>query len=595
MSEGEFSTDDEIAGQIRLNVIINAGALPKHFRAAQGRVIIVAPETTPLRALIKGLFKGQNHKFVAFKDTRGVILNAQLSLKKNLVKDGDTLEVCTSFQESDECVDCAFFFSLFCVIAVVVMSVIFIIKGIRVDVADNVQVVIDAGSVHSTIDVFRSGTENVRQVYSCETSGNVGISSFKNRPEGVAAYLVNSPCFEAAEKFLKPNSSSIFLGATAGMRVLAASEPKAAEDVMRAADAALNAAVANVSAEANILSGDDEGLYGWISANYLSGALATRRTLGALDWGGASAQITFAVDSDKSATTSVNLFGVNQTLFVASHLCYGQQEALKRYLVNLAFDFKGQNVIESPCHAKHLNFSVTFDWLFDGPCTELRRFDKAFKKTFRYSGSSDLKGCEGRINDLFNPKKCLQRFKGRNCFDESTIPTPKASTDFLAFSTYWYLTSALGLIGEKAVLNETTFENVVETLCKSNFAYAKDLLGAFGDEASRDSCFKGLFMRKLLKDGYKLNEWNKISFVKRVSDAEVSWTLGYALLKSSSSSLKDEDSDGLIDLLVIGEIFSTLFFTVMGIYYAVRFCFRVIDKRGYRHHLKLLYDSDDEK
>ena len=54
------------------------------------------------------------------------------------------------------------------------------------------------------------------------------------------------------------------------------------------------------------------------------------------------------------------------------------------------------------------------------------------------------------------------------------------------------------------------------------------------NQLSHSICFKGIFMRHLLKFGYHLQDWDKIEFVKRVSHAEVGWTLGYTLLNAAN-------------------------------------------------------------
>ncbi len=41
-------------------------------------------------------------------------------------------------------------------------------------------------------------------------------------------------------------------------------------------------------------------------------------------------------------------------------------------------------------------------------------------------------------------------------------------------------------------------------------------------------------MHRLLRDGYHFSEWTDIDFVKRVSGAEVGWTLGWMLEATNS-------------------------------------------------------------
>lgn len=47
---------------------------------------------------------------------------------------------------------------------------------------------------------------------------------------------------------------------------------------------------------ARVLSGADEGVFGWVAFNARAGTLGTSNTLGALDLGGSSLEVTFAAD-----------------------------------------------------------------------------------------------------------------------------------------------------------------------------------------------------------------------------------------------------------------------------------------------------------
>ena len=73
--------------------------------------------------------------------------------------------------------------------------------------------------------------------------------------------------------------------------------------------------------------------------------LSGRRSVGSLDWGGASAQITVpsgdntddnnAEDGDENEDSKPELSSVS--IHGQSNLCYGQQEALKRHRAGLVY------------------------------------------------------------------------------------------------------------------------------------------------------------------------------------------------------------------------------------------------------------------
>lgn len=63
-----------------------------------------------------------------------------------------------------------------------------------------------------------------------------------------------------------------------------------------------------------------------------------RPTVGALDLGGASTQITFFSQEeveDLETSMTLRLYGQNYTLYTHSYLCYGKAEALRRLLAHL--------------------------------------------------------------------------------------------------------------------------------------------------------------------------------------------------------------------------------------------------------------------
>lgn len=125
---------------------------------------------------------------------------------------------------------------------------------------------------------------------------------------------------------------------------------------------------------ARILSGQDEGVFGWVTANYLLenfikvGLAASpvsqwawhpqltntsfyplqygwvgrwfrprKGTLGAMDLGGASTQITFETASpaeDPANEVQLRLYGQHYRVYTHSFLCYGRDQVLRRLLAS---------------------------------------------------------------------------------------------------------------------------------------------------------------------------------------------------------------------------------------------------------------------
>ena len=211
-------------------------------------------------------------------------------------------------------------------------------------------VVYDAGSVHTTVSVYAwskrklNGTGVVREIASCEIPVERGISSFYSDPRSVKNYILDAECLPqvlSAVPKMARRSSPIYLGGTAGMRVLNVTDPTAAAQIIgNLSEALASTPFDHDGRTAEIVSGTTEGILGWITSNYLSNVFGTNESrpvpssrFGALDWGGASSQITFEVGEGQRGPPEnmheLGLYGKKYKIFTSSHLCYGQAEAVR--------------------------------------------------------------------------------------------------------------------------------------------------------------------------------------------------------------------------------------------------------------------------
>ncbi|XP_059721400.1 ectonucleoside triphosphate diphosphohydrolase 8-like isoform X4 [Haemorhous mexicanus] len=220
--------------------------------------------------------------------------------------------------------------------------------------------VFDAGSSHTSLFVYEwdSDKENdtgvVSQTLSCDVQGQ-GISSYANNPPDAGNSL--RECLDKALQVIpteKQRDVPAYLGATAGMRLLREQNSSATEQVL--------AEVAKTMQEypvafkgARILTGEEEGVYGWITINYLLDSFTkyspkahtwlrpeAANIFGALDLGGASTQITFMPESSvlrQNEASELTLYGYSYKIYAHSYLCYGQDEMLKRLAKELIVAF----------------------------------------------------------------------------------------------------------------------------------------------------------------------------------------------------------------------------------------------------------------
>ncbi|GAB0198329.1 ectonucleoside triphosphate diphosphohydrolase 8 [Grus japonensis] len=190
--------------------------------------------------------------------------------------------------------------------------------------------VFDAGSTHTALYIYRwpadkeNGTGIVSQVEVCSVSGP-GISSYADNPAGAGASL--KPCLDKAMKIVpaeQQRQTPTYLGATAGMRLLREQNSTKAEQVFAEVAKAIGEYPVDFRG-ARILTGNEEGSFGWITVNYLLETLV-------------KPGVTI---EDKNTSIFFRLYGTNYLLYTHSYICYGQTQALKMLMAALHQAFAG--------------------------------------------------------------------------------------------------------------------------------------------------------------------------------------------------------------------------------------------------------------
>lgn len=152
-------------------------------------------------------------------------------------------------------------------------------------------VMIDSGSTGSRVFIYQIVGNKITLVDKLKVEP--GLSKFENKLGEVDAYL--KPLIDFAKKTLGEGArfteTPIVLQATGGVRALSL---KGQNDVIASAQQALNHSGFKAP-KAEVIQGVQEGIYQWISINYLRGSLTdtTKPTAGLVEMGGASMQVTF--------------------------------------------------------------------------------------------------------------------------------------------------------------------------------------------------------------------------------------------------------------------------------------------------------------
>ncbi|CAL1569642.1 unnamed protein product [Knipowitschia caucasica] len=447
-------------------------------------------------------------------------------------------------------------------------------------------IVLDAGSSHTTLYVYKwrsdkqNGTGIVSQHSECHVKGG-GISSYAGE-RGAAAQSLE-PCLDQALSDVpkeRHRSTPVYLGTTAGMRLLHISSPLQSAQILEEVQQKLRSYPFDFRGAA-ILSGAEEGAFGWVTVNYLLENFIKyslvgrwfgpdRGTVGALDLGGASTQITFVTEDEVEERTDslkLQLYGRHYSLYTHSYLCYGRDQLLKRTLAHLAATQGVSSQVTHPCFPAGFSQSVPLKSIFSSPCTSSSRPQDPHtdpQAELMVQGSGNYHHCVGNITQIFSFDKCAFS----HCSFDGVFQ-PNVSGSFMAFSAFYYTHSFLLKVTGVNVRTPEQLEEATKKICGLNL---DQLLLAAPEQESRlqDYCSSAVFMQVLMLRGYGFdqNSLPQVSFQKKVGDTSMGWALGYML---TLSNLLPAESPGLTKALTPGAWGTLLFLAALLLTLALGF------------------------
>eukprot|EP00056_Hartaetosiga_gracilis_P007890 m.113585 g.113585 ORF g.113585 m.113585 type:complete len:527 (-) comp12799_c0_seq2:183-1763(-) len=446
-----------------------------------------------------------------------------------------------------------------CVGAIAGIVTVSLYSGKKVASPRQYAVVIDAGSSHSEFFLYswEPTKQNVstdvvvvpnvdQQPFSCGTKH--GISTFNNAHD--ASQSLHDCLTQAVNTVPEENRryTSIHLRATAGMRVLNHNNRTLANAILdecRALFQSFDIDTTDVSAE--IMSGKEEGAFGWITANYVDKRIApsesSGNTTGALDLGGASTQITFGVKStgvvpNKTDLFNLQLFSHEYHLYAHSYLCYGANAARDRSNALMASSLANPATpsnasISNPCFPQGYTTtiqSVDVSGLREDFCAG--RYDIPSNITnLRLFGDSSGAGCDIVARTLVEDSTL---FPGMGV-DQPVIP----NTPFFAFAGFFYTVDYLcrvrNVSGCVSTLNEgwhitpADLSNAAALVCAESWAEIKANSPNVSEKFLPNYCFQTKYIVSVLGAYNFSSSTDGIEFVGKVKGNDVGWTLGYLL------------------------------------------------------------------
>ncbi|KAF8891379.1 nucleoside phosphatase family-domain-containing protein [Infundibulicybe gibba] len=313
----------------------------------------------------------------------------------------------------------------------------------------------------------QQGDEWVRKV-------EPGISAFADDPERVADHL--RPLLAHARDRIPPSlqpDTPLFLLATAGMRLLDSAKQAA---ILQEACKFLSlhshfridtpTASGPCGSSVRIITGEEEGLFGWIAVNYLmdgfTASSLNRTTYGFLDMGGASTQIAFEPspqhrgDAKNLIDVRLRLMGgeeISHKVFVTTWLGYGTNQARERYVSQtlLGSGRENDSRIMDPCLPKGLQ-------LTESPHTST----STSSPSHHLVGTGSFERCMQNTATLLN--------KNAPCPDSPCLmngvhvpPIDFSVSHFIGVSEYWY--SSEHIFGLGGAYDFVQYERAASKFC----------------------------------------------------------------------------------------------------------------------------------
>lgn len=392
--------------------------------------------------------------------------------------------------------------------------------------------VIDAGSSGSRVHVYQyTAGDRVRVLPDHATfKQKPGLSSFESHPADAGSSL------DALVVFAKEHvpadrvaATPILLKATAGLRLVQQKSPDAVAAILDSARGALAGSGFRFAADdAEIISGQEEGMLGWLALNYLVASSpgvhlrgGETTTWGLLEMGGASVQVSLPAESGADLPASFVLdytspsTGRKGNMYTHSFLGLGGEAAQGAIAEKLA----AEGTAENPCLPK--GFAGTDE----GGTAE--------------TGTGDYPACADLIHrTLFAPDEGAVdacRKTSPHCLWNG-IASPELSQveSLWAFENFFYIMSGIGHMAADAGAQEFKvgdYATAAEEMCAKDFAdvdahYPKD---AQPKSYNKVWCFSAAYVHAFLTKGLGLDPEQTLMVGNAVGEEGIDWAMGVVL------------------------------------------------------------------
>jgi len=411
---------------------------------------------------------------------------------------------------------------------------------------------IDAGSTKSELWIYQWPHKLDASIPHLEEAPGDGEDPYSFRVEpGISAYVGNPDGLRVAMQELldyamtlvpedQYSITPLFLKATAGMRLLPIDEQEEILAVIREVFEA-SPFWFDETDGAVVISGQDEGVFGWVTVNHLSNKLEQDipdETYGALDLGGASTQITFVPDQPAASDNyTLILDKLTYELFSKSYLYYGSDQARFGFNESL-IPLNPSPLLDNPC--LHLDFnSAGVNFTVNGTMYSLK-------------GLSDYQSCETLIV--------------QNLFSSAQFPPPSSDLRglFYAFSGFAYTPQFFNLPPD-ASIEMLRQEGII--YCNLTWEEVLEKYPTTSPSFLTNYCFNAAYIVAMLVYGYGFDPSTRgeITFMTEIDDVALTWPLGAMLFEATNLPAIEELTTPLYETFFgIATIVISVVFLLIG-------------------------------
>ena len=400
-------------------------------------------------------------------------------------------------------------------------------------------IVIDAGSKGSRVIIFKWQPETSLPRKTIQIPIQVAAKAVN---PGLAAFALNATVvkdplkelIDFAVDVLEPLSSvydliPVYLKATAGLRDLI---PTARDGIMRETIQFISgySPFYFKPDHALVISGEEEGAYGWLTVNALKGVLGKdsgESTYGIIDLGGASMQVSFVPETNHYVLQNCYpLTLTDQTtyrLYAKSYLHYGIVEANRRLAANIITEniLKVDSVraIENPCFYSGMEFTPDF-------ATDEYKIPISVKMT----GSGDFSECVRALKRLFD-KDDIQCWV-RDCTFDGVYQPRLDSRPFIGAGNVGKILQIAGVPARSSLKN---IRAVAIRICSMTYEHIQSEFLNESTKTQKDLCFSISYIYTLLTYGLGFTisdvsdptqNQSQIEFTGFIDHTKVDWALG---------------------------------------------------------------------